>query len=144
MAEIALWLIPQSNCGYKTRNAHNISHIIMKHLLFKNPYFPSTIIELNKLDSNIWSLETLNIFKSEILKSIRSTANSIYSCHNPIEVKLLTALRLGLSHTRNLNTVLKIHLMHYPCVNTFSIVILIKQERAKTKIHKTVIRCTAM
>ena len=115
----------------------------MKHLLFKNPYFPSTIIELNKLDSNIWSLETLNIFKSEILKSIRSTANSIYSCHNPIGVKLLTALRLGLSHTRSLNTVLKIHLMHYSYVNTFSIVILIKQERAKTKIHKTVIRCIA-
>ena len=31
---------------------------------------------------------------------MRPTANSIFGCHNPIGVKLLTTLRLGLSHLR--------------------------------------------
>ena len=92
--------IPQSNCQYRTSNVQNILHINVKQQFFKNSYFPSTIIEWNKLDSNIRNSETLNIFKSKILKFIRPTANSIFGCHNPIGVKLLTRLRLGLSHLR--------------------------------------------
>ena len=72
----------------------------MKYQLFKNSYFPSTIIEWSKLYSNIRNSETLNIFKSKILKFITATANSIFGCHKPIGVELLTRLRLGLSHIR--------------------------------------------
>ena len=93
-------IIPQSNGQYRTRNAQNIPHINMKHQFFKNSYFPSTIIEWNKLDSNIRNSETLNIFKSKIVKFIRPTASSTFGCQNPIGVKLLTRLRLGLSHLR--------------------------------------------
>ena len=91
-------IIPQSNCPYRTRNALNIPHINVKHQFFKNSYFPSTIIEWNKLDSNIHNSETLNIFKPKILKLIRLTANSIFDCRNIFGVKLLTRLRLELSH----------------------------------------------
>ena len=73
-------------------------HISVNYQFFKNSYFPSTIIERNKLDSNIRNSDTLNIFKSKILKFKRPTANSIFDCHNPIGVKLLTRLRLELSH----------------------------------------------
>ena len=93
-------IIPQSNCPYRTRNSLNIPHINVKHQFFKNSYFPSTIIEWDKLDSNIRNSETLNTFKSNIFKLIRSTANSIFGCNNLIGVKLLTRLRLGLSHLR--------------------------------------------
>ena len=93
-------IIPQSNCPYRTRNALNIPHINVKHQFFKNSYFSSTIIEWDKLDSNIRNSETLNTFKSNIFKLIRSTANSIFGCNNLIGVKLLTRLRLGLSHLR--------------------------------------------
>ena len=72
-----------------------------KRQYFKIPYFLSTIIEWNKLDSNIQKMETLNIFKSKILKFIRPIANSISGCHNRKGVKLLTRLRLGLSHLRH-------------------------------------------
>ena len=91
-------IIPQSNCQYRTRNAQNICHINVKHQFFKNSYFPPTIIEWNKLDSNIRNSETLKIFKSKILQFIRPTGNSIFSCQNPIGVKLHTRLRLGPSH----------------------------------------------
>ena len=93
-------IIPQSNCPYRTRNALNIPHINVKHQFFKNSYFPSTIIEWKKLDSNIRNSKTLNIFKSKIFTLITPIANIIFGCHNPIGVKLLTRQRLGLSHLR--------------------------------------------
>ena len=93
-------IIPQSNCPYRTRNVQNIPHINVKHQFFKNTYFPSTTIEWSKLDSNIRNSEILNIFISKILKFIRPTTNSIFGCHNPIGVRLLTRVRLGLIHLR--------------------------------------------
>ena len=41
---------------------------------------------------------SLNIFKKNILKFIRPTANNIFGCHNLKGIKYLTRLRLGLSH----------------------------------------------
>ena len=79
---------------------HKISPIITWSTSFLKIYFPLTIIEWNRLDSYIRNSETLNIFKSKILIFIRATANSTFGCHNPIGVKLLTRLRLGLSHLR--------------------------------------------
>ena len=55
---------------------------------------------MEQLDSNIWNSRTLHIFKQKILKFLIPTVNSIFGCHNPIEVKLLTRLRSGLSHLR--------------------------------------------
>ena len=82
------------------RNIFIRAFIHVKHQFFKNSFFPSTIIEQNKLNSNIRNSETLNIFKSKTLKFIRPTANSIYGCHNSIGVKKLTRLQLRLSHLR--------------------------------------------
>ena len=48
-----------------------------------------------------WSSESLNIFKSKILKLIRPKANSFFNCLNPKGVKLITGLWLGLSHLRD-------------------------------------------
>ena len=69
MPEILFYIIPQSNCPYRTRNALKISHINVKHQFFKNSYFPSTIIEWNKLDSNICNSETLKIKNQKSLIS---------------------------------------------------------------------------
>ena len=70
-------IISQSNCRYRTRYAHNIPHNNVKHQFFKNSYLQSPVVEWNKLDSNIQNLETINIFKSKILKFIRPTATRI-------------------------------------------------------------------
>ena len=86
-------IILQSDCPYRTANALNIPYINVKHQIFKNLYFQSTIIEWNKLGSNIRNSETLIIFKSKIVKFMRPTANSIFGCHSPVGVKLLTRLR---------------------------------------------------
>ena len=45
-------------------------------------------------------LEVLFIFKKHILQFIRPSSNSVYNCHNPKGIKLMTRLRLDLSHLR--------------------------------------------
>ena len=41
-----------------------------------------------------------NIKSLKILKFIRPSSNSFYNCHNPIGIKYITRIRLGLSHLR--------------------------------------------
>ena len=52
------------------------------------------------MDLNIHNSESLNIFKNSLQKFIRISGISIFNCHNLRGVKLLTRLRLGLSHLR--------------------------------------------
>ena len=52
------------------------------------------------MDLNIRNSESLNVFKNSLLKFIRSSGNSVFNCDNPSGLKLLTRLRLGLSHLR--------------------------------------------
>ena len=93
-------IIPTSVRPYNIRNANNIPQFKVKHIFFKNSFFPSVVIEWNKLDLNICNSEDLFIFKKKLLEYIRPSGNSVFNCHNPKGIKLLTRLRLGLSHLR--------------------------------------------
>ena len=42
----------------------------------------------------------MNVFKLSLLKFVRPVANSVFEINNPYGLKLLTRLRLGLSHLR--------------------------------------------
>ena len=90
-------LIPNFNRVQNTRLSYNIPTIKVKHDYFKNSFFPSAISELNKLDLNIRNSASLNAFKKKLLNYIRPCANSIFDIYNPLGIKLLTRLRLGLS-----------------------------------------------
>ena len=46
-------------------------------------------------------IQKVSIFKKNLLNFIRPSANSIFNIHNPYGIKLLTRLRLGLSHLRD-------------------------------------------
>ena len=87
-------LIPEKKFPYVTKNAGNIPLFNIKHNFYKNSFFPPTIIERNDLDSNL----DFGIFKNNILKFIRPKPNSFFSCCNLKEIKLITRLRLELSH----------------------------------------------
>ena len=56
---------------------------------FKNTFFPSAIIEWNKLDLAIRNAESLGIFKSNILKFFRPTPRSFFNCYNHKEIRRL-------------------------------------------------------
>ena len=86
--------------SYRTRQCNKIPAINVKHGSFKNTFFPSTIKKWNKLDWEIKNFESNVTFKKRILSFIRSSANSTFNCHNARGIKLLSRLRLGLSHLR--------------------------------------------
>ena len=79
---------------------NNIPFLKTRHTFLKNAFFPSAIIEWNKLDHNIRNSSSFNIFRKSILKFIRPSANSLFNCHNPKGIKFITRLRLGLSQLR--------------------------------------------
>ena len=93
-------IIPKRNTHYSLRNSDNIPCFNTRHNFFKNSSFPSTIIEWNKLDVSLRKCDSFKVFKKEILKLIRPLSNSFYNCHNPIEIKYITRIRLRLSHLR--------------------------------------------
>ena len=64
---------------------------------FINSFFPSTAIKWNNLDLKIRN-KTFPAFKKIILKFLRPSSNSIFNCDSPKGIKLITRLRLGLSH----------------------------------------------
>ena len=94
-------MIPTRRSLYSTRNIHNIRLVNTKHNFFKNSFFPSTIIKWNNLES-----ENLSVFKTNILKFIRPSPNSVYTLfiydnlQTLFGICLITKLRLGLSHLR--------------------------------------------
>ena len=91
-------LAPNFNRVHNTRLSYDIPPIKVRHDYFKNSFFSFVITELNKLDHSIRYSASLNTFKKMLLNFIRPYANSIFDIHNPLGIKFLTRLRLGLSH----------------------------------------------
>ena len=91
-------LIPNFNRAHNTRLSYNIPPIKARHDYFKNSFFSSAISVWKKLGFNNRMSASLNTFKKKLLSFIRSCANSIFNIHNPLGIKPLLRLRLGLSH----------------------------------------------
>ena len=64
---------------------------------FKHSFFPWTIVEWKKLDLKCCKC-AYNVFRNQMIESIRPLSNRIYNIHDPLGIHLLTRLRLGLSH----------------------------------------------
>ena len=98
-------LIPSRRSGYVTRSIHNIPFFKTRHTFLKSTFFPSTIIEWNKLDHNIRNSRNiiLNLgigIRNSILKFIPQYINSFFNSYNPKGIKFIIRLWLGLSHLR--------------------------------------------
>ena len=96
-------MIPVTVSIYHTRNVNNIPQLKVKHNFLRNSFFPFAVIEWSKLDLIVRNSESLNIFKKSLLKFIRPSRRirldmSVFNCHKPRVVKLLTRVRLSLSH----------------------------------------------
>ena len=70
----------------------------IKTNFLKNSFFPTVITEWNNLDISIRNSSSCHIFKNLILKFIKHETNRISSTQNFEGLKLLTRMRLGLSH----------------------------------------------
>ena len=67
---------------------------------FSNSFFPHAIREWNKLGESIKSKKTITQFKASILQFIRPKACSVFNVMDPEGLKLLTRLRVQLSHLK--------------------------------------------
>ena len=65
-----------------------------------NSFFPSAIFEWNNLDPNLRNSKSISVFKEKILNFIWPSPNSFFDCHDSKGIKLITRLRVGLSHSR--------------------------------------------
>ena len=86
-----------------SRNSHRkmlFRNFNTKSEYYRNYFFPYCIGEWNKLSPEIKQSQTISIFKKKILEFIRPKKCSIYGIHDPEGLKLLTRLRLQLSHLR--------------------------------------------
>ena len=93
-------MIPRKNAYRPTRGSDNIPLLGTKHKFFQNSYFPAAIKEWNRLDIDIRKSDSISIFKKRILSFIRPLPNKVSNSHNPQGLKLLTRLRLGVTHLR--------------------------------------------
>ena len=82
-------------------HSNNIPEIHTRDNYFKNSFFPSTLSEWNNPDCKIRNSGSLSIFEKNLLNFIRPCTNIIFNIHKPYGIKLLTRLRLGLSHLRD-------------------------------------------
>ena len=73
-----------------------IAELIKLNIFFS--FFRYSIIEWNKLDINLRNAKSFLKFRNSLLKIGRPMQNSIYNIHDPVGIKYLTRLRLGLSH----------------------------------------------
>ncbi len=65
---------------------------------YGNSFFPYSIDQWNKLDPEIRNIKTISSFKNALLKFIRPSPSQIYNINDFVGLKLLTRLRLNLSH----------------------------------------------
>ena len=90
-------LIPKKSHQYITRNVNGIATYQCRSDAFKFSFFSWTITEWSKID--IKNRNTpYSVFRNYLLKEIRPNSSPLYNIHNPSGIKLLTRLRLGLSH----------------------------------------------
>ena len=59
-------IIPTKNSNYNIRNTDKINLFHNKNNFFKNYFFRSTVIEWNKLDTNLRSATSLSVFKKNL------------------------------------------------------------------------------
>ena len=65
---------------------------------FANSFFPYCTEQWNQLDPTIKNLQSISLFKKALLKFIRPNAAHVFDVTDHFGLKLLTRLRLGLSH----------------------------------------------
>ena len=74
---------------YRTRQCNKIL-LNVKHYLFKNTFFPSTLIEWNKWDGKIKILKVLKHLRKKFYHSLGDLLIAHFNCHNPKGIKLLS------------------------------------------------------
>ena len=87
-------LLPPLRSSRRHVNSFNL--VTCKSEYFKNSFIPNVIYEWNKLDPDIRSSASYNLFRNILLKFIRAVPNKTFNINDSVGGKLLTKLYLSL------------------------------------------------
>ena len=90
-------IIPKTNRLYNPRWLEDVTTFYIRTGVFKYSFFPSTILEWNKLDRARQQSTTMLSSRNALLKIGRPILKLVYNIHDPNGLILLIRLRLGLS-----------------------------------------------
>ena len=91
-------------------------------------FFPSTIIEENKLDSNIHSSPSHKTFRDRMIEFVRLHPSSIFNAPDFLVLSYLSRLQNGLSHLRECKSCQNF----WNSLNQFVIVVILLNPRRTT------------
>ena len=91
-------MIPAGQHSYNTQSLDQTEIYYCRIDALKNSFFPYITVEWNKLDLDIRKSKSYEIIRNALLKIGRPNQCLIYRIHNPVGLKLLSRLTLGLSH----------------------------------------------
>ena len=86
--------------GFHSYNTRNSEDVVICHCgtdNFKYSFFPWNILEWNNLDLTLRK-SSYKISRNSLLKMIHPSLNPMYNIRNPLGLRLLTRLRLGLGY----------------------------------------------
>ena len=93
--------VPDVNLNLHNVREHRDEWIHTRTLKYRYSFFPHVINCWHQLSNFIKNSLSINIFKKRYLEFFKVNARSLYGIHHPIGTKLLTRLRVGLSHLRD-------------------------------------------
>ena len=95
-----LILLPVKQPSYDLARKNLFRNFTLHTDYFKNSFFPYCVREWNKINPNLRNSPSLSVFKKGLLAFIRPKECSIYNIIDPYGLKLLTRLRVNISHLR--------------------------------------------
>ena len=94
--------IPPSRQPRHGSNNKNVYHNVFCNTpRYMNSFFPDAVKLWNNIGEDFHSCNSIEIFKKNITNLIRLPSKPIYSVHDPIGVKYVFQLRVGLSVLRS-------------------------------------------
>ena len=93
-------LLPSKQRSYDPIRSNLFRNFTSHANFFKNSFFPFCISEWNKLSPNLRNSTSISMFKKGLLAFIRPQQCYIYNIFDPTGLKILTRLRVNLSHLR--------------------------------------------
>ena len=86
---------------YSNDIALSFRDIRSRSLRYANSFFPDAVHSWNNLISQFSVMPTIGVFKSHLISLIRPNPKSTFNIHDPIGIRFLFMLRLGLSPLRS-------------------------------------------
>ena len=94
-------LLPDKQRSYDPARNNLLRNFVSHTDYYKNSFFPYCVNEWNKLGTGLRGSVSVSVFKKSLLAFIRPNNRPVFNIIDPVGLKLLTRLRVNLSHLRD-------------------------------------------